>query len=362
MTNFGSTPDKSNSVIGILKSFYSQKKVLVTGGASFIGSHLVDSLLGLGAKVTVIDDFSSGKLENLPNSDPNLDVVTLDIFTSNDLSAHFHSVDYVFHLAAIHGGRGFIEKYPQLIFQNLGIDTKVFQTCVEAGVKRVVHASSACAYPISQQSSIESRNLLSELNPGSMEDEGAFPDGTYGWTKLIGEYQLKRITEGSKTSGRSARIFTAYGERENESHAAIALIAKALLKLDPYVIWGTGLQTRNFTYVADTVTGLLLCGTDNTTKDFDIINVGTSHHITVNNFVEVIFELVDWHPKEIYYDNEKPQGVASRASNNDLVIEKFNWEPKVTIREGLARTVDWYRENPIRPKSIGDLDKLLESR
>ena len=265
-------------------------------------------------------------------------------------------------MAAIHGGRGFIEKYPQLIFKNLGIDTKVFQSCVDSGVKRVVHASSACAYPTAQQSLIGSSHFLSELDPGSMQQEGAFPDGTYGWTKLIGEYQLKGILEGTKTSGRSARIFTAYGERENESHAAIALIAKALLNLDPYIIWGTGLQTRNFTYVADTVMGLLLCGADTTNKNFDIINVGTSEHISLNDFVEEIFEIINWHPKEIRFDIEKPQGVASRASNNESILEKFNWEPSITIREGLERTVDWYRKNPKRPNSIGELENLLESR
>jgi FlaA1/EpsC-like NDP-sugar epimerase len=114
MINIKSRPKTSTQVLDSLSVFYSEKKVLVTGGASFIGSHLVDALLALGSKVTVIDDFSSGKNENLPHSNVNLDVITLDIFTSNDISKHFQSIDYVFHLAAIHGGRGFIEKYPQL--------------------------------------------------------------------------------------------------------------------------------------------------------------------------------------------------------------------------------------------------------
>jgi len=362
LINLESWPGVSAHIKDSLNVFYNKKRVLVTGGASFIGSHLVDALLTLGSKVTVIDDFSSGLLENLPINHNDLEIINLDIFISSDISKYFDSIDYVFHLAAIHGGRGFIEKYPQETLKNLGIDTKVFQTSVESGVKRVVHASSACAYPISQQSLIGSEHILSEEYLGSMEEEGALPDGTYGWTKLIGEYQLKKIIQGSQTSGRSARIFTAYGERENESHAAIALIAKGLLKLDPYIIWGTGLQTRNFTYVTDTVLGLLLCATDTGKAKFEIINIGTSEHVTINEFVEVIFEKLLWRPTEIYHDLSKPTGVASRASNNNLILKKFRWEPKVTIREGLERTIEWYSKNEKRPKTISELEKFLESR
>jgi nucleoside-diphosphate-sugar epimerase len=355
-------PESSLVKFNFLKSVYLNKKILVTGGASFIGSHLVDALLEMNCKVRVIDDFSSGKLENLQIGHNNLEIIGADIFTLNDLNSLFIGFDFVFHLAAIHGGRGFIEKHPDKMMKNLGIDTKVFQAAIQNEVKCVVHASSACAYPISLQSNLGATNTLSESNSGSMESENAYPDGAYGWTKLIGEYQLKTMTLNSKTIGRSARIFTAYGERENESHAAIALISKGLLNLDPYPIWGSGLQTRNFTYVTDTAIGLLLIGAFESNNHFEILNIGTSNHVTVNDFVQTIFDVIGWKPQEIYRDLEKPQGVAARASNNELIRSVFNWEPSVSIQEGLERTIEWYRNQKDRPNSPIELEKLLENR
>lgn len=362
MEPLGNWPESSLLKFDFLASEYANKKILVTGGASFIGSHLVDALLAMNCEVRVVDDFSSGKRTNLPINNNNLEVIELDIFNTEDLGSVFSGIDIVFHLAAIHGGRGFIEKYPEKMMMNLGIDTKVFQTAIINQVACVVHASSACAYPISQQNLIGAVNTLSESNSGTMENEGAHPDGAYGWTKLIGEYQLKMMTLNTKTKGRSARIFTAYGERENESHAAIALISKALLRLEPYTIWGNGMQTRNFTYVTDTVVGLLLTGVDKSSDQFRILNIGTSNHITVKEFIETIFDILDWKPQEIFKDLQKPQGVAARASDNKLIKSIFDWEPTVSIQEGLSRTIEWYRNEKDRPSTSDQLEKLLESR
>ena len=362
MSIFDTWPKSSVSNIDVIESTYAGKQILVTGGASFIGSHLVDALLGLDCKVTVLDDFSSGKYENLPSNNSHLKVVRIDLALGTDLSNYLVNCDLVFHLAAIHGGRGFIEKYPQKIMSNLGIDTNVFNAAVLARVPRIVHASSACAYPISQQDTIGALNTLSETEAGEMDQPGAFPDGTYGWTKLIGEYQLEQIIKGTGTSGRSARIFTAYGERENESHAVIALIAKALLNSDPYPIWGSGLQTRNFTYVTDTVMGLLLIGIDQSPESFERINVGTAQHNTINDLIAEIFNILKWHPKSIFRDLSKPEGVKNRAANNSVIKGKFGWEPTVSTQEGLLRTINWYSNLPSRPKSSTELENLLNSR
>ena len=334
---------------------------MVTGGASFIGSHLVEALLEMQCVVTVVDDFSSGKRSNLPSDNSKLKIQTLDLSAGSDLSSYFRDQEIVFHLAAVHGGRRFIEKYPQKILKNLILDQNVFEAAINADVKRIVHASSACSYPTNLQDDTNSSLLLSERYLGSMNSLGCQPDGTYGWTKLIGEYQLEQLIAGTATSGRSARIFTAYGERENESHAAIALIAKALLKMDPFVVWGSGHQTRNFTYVTDTVRGLLHLGADDRSIPFDVLNIGTSEHISVNSFIETIFKILNWRPMEIFADTTKPQGVASRASDNSYLKETFNWERMVSVEEGLRRTIDWYSRLESRPRSINALDEELES-
>lgn len=362
MNTIKSWPLSSSRVLEIVEKEYRNNNVLVTGGASFIGSHLVDALLTIGCKVRVIDDLSSGLLENLDLTNPNLNFIKADILKENTLSRLFVDIDKVFHLAAIHGGRGFIESNQSDILSNIAIDNIIFNCTIKTNVPKITYASSACAYPISLQSSSEFRQFLSEENSGSLENTSISPDGIYGWSKLIGEKQLKLHIQSGKSTARAARIFTAYGERENESHAAIALIAKSLLEIDPFPIWGNGEQTRNFTYVTDTVAGLLLTNMYKTSEKFALLNIGTSTHTSVNDFVEIIFNTVGWHPKEFKYQQNKPTGVASRASDNTNIKREFDWEPNVELEEGIFRTVEWYKRKNNRPKTIADLNLLLESR
>jgi nucleoside-diphosphate-sugar epimerase len=343
------------------EKFYRGKRVAITGGASFIGSNLVDFLVNFGAEITIIDDYSSGKKENLRQH-------SSLVFLDGDLRDRAFAFDslkdaeIIFHLAAIHGGRGFIETFKRDMLANFAIDNHVFNAAVTNKAANIVHASSACAYPIDLQESETELNLLAE-HLGSMEkSETCFADGVYGWTKLMGEYQLENLVLGTKTKGRSARIFTAYGDRENESHAAIALIAKAILGADPYPVWGSGQQTRNFTYVSDTVTGLLFLGSDPRDVNFDVFNVGTSDHIKVIDFVEQIFREIDWQPKNFDFQLGKPSGVASRASDNSKIKEIFDWEPSVSITDGIARTISWYKKSGLIPATLAELEERLIAR
>ena len=344
-----------------MKEKYKNKSVVVTGGASFIGSHLVDELVSFGAKVKVIDDLSSGVKNNLKGSFNDIDFVEFDLRSRDKENKLFNNADIVFHLAAIHGGRGFIETQQRAMLDNFNIDTNVFTSAVDNNVEMVVHASSACAYPITLQSLENNRNLLNETQANLISQGGAFPDGVYGWTKLMGEFQLETICN-LQTRGRSARIFTAYGERENLSHAAIALIAKADLKMDPYPVWGSGKQTRNFTHVSDTVKGLLFLGADESSDNFDVYNVGTSNHIPVIDFIYEICKQLAWEPKTWDFQLDKPVGVGSRASDNSKIFKKFGWEPNLGIADGIKRTLEWYKDSEIRSKSQKDLEAKLMAR
>jgi len=337
------------------------QRVLVTGGSGFIGSHLVDRLVALGGHVSVVDDFSSGLRENISVL-PDDRILTLDLSNRERTLADLPEAEIVFHLAAVHGGRGFIDTFPDQVLVNLAIDNNVYTAAARRGTRRVVHASSACVYPITLQADSSSRHLLAEHEAGFDEPGKAFPDGAYGWTKLMGEYQLWQFSLQGRLGGASARIFTAYGERENESHAAIALIAKAVLRLDPYPVWGDGRQTRNFTYVADTVHGLLLLGMPDGATEFGAVNLGSSTHHTVGELVETIFELTGWRPDQLDLQTWRPVGVASRASDNALVRELFGWEPAVPLREGVERTLAWYASRADRPTSADELHELLLAR
>jgi nucleoside-diphosphate-sugar epimerase len=340
---------------------YLNKSVLVTGGASFIGSHLVDALVSLGARVKVVDDFSSGIKNNLNSSIDKIDFIEFDLRNRTKKNNFFKNVDIVFHLAAIHGGRGFIETQHRQMLDNFNIDTNVFVSSVDNEVEMIVHASSACVYPITLQDIENKRNLLSENQANLRIQGGAFPDGVYGWTKLMGEYQLETLSSNT-TKGRSARIFTAYGERENLSHAAIALMAKADLRINPFPVWGSGNQTRNFTHVSDTVKGLLFLGVDEENIRFDVCNIGTSNHIPVIEFINEICHQINWKPTEWEFQKDKPVGVGSRASDNTKINQKFGWEPKLGISDGIRKTWEWYTKSVMRVKSKQELELKLLAR
>lgn len=339
---------------------YAGRKVTVTGGTSFIGSHLVEDLLRRGARVRVVDNLSTGTLENLDSVQGHYEFLNGDLRSPEIARAAVANADTVFHLAAVHGGRGFIESRSASLIPNFGIDSNVFSSAARAGVGRVVHASSACAYPISLQADSNSRTLLAEGMVDWSHPASVDPDGTYGWTKLIGELQLREVSNSCELTGRSARIFTAFGPRENETHAAVALVAKALLKMDPYPIWGDGNQTRNFTFVDDTVAGLALLGSDYGTNRFDVFNIGTSQHIRVIDFVNEIFETVNWRPREIKFENLGATGVASRASDNSKIRSQFEWEPISDIRNGIEQLVSWYSSWASKARTVEELVERLK--
>ena len=323
-----------------LNRYYANRDVLVTGGASFIGSHLVELLLTNGARIRVADDLSSGKLENLAPVAGEIEFLEGDLRDPDFAARACAGQGVVFHLAAQHGGRGYIETHPVECVGNMGLDFTVFDAAVRAGAEKIVHASSACVYPTTLQANESDRNLLREDDANFEEPGKAFSDGEYGWAKLMGELQLRAFVKQYGISGVACRIFTAYGERENESHAVIALIAKAAMRLDPYPIWGNGLQTRNFTYVLDTVMGMALAGA--VLEGFETINAGSPHHHTIMELIDEVFQVLEWRPQEIHRELDKPVGVKSRAADVEKCRRLLGWAPEWSLADGVARTTQWY--------------------
>lgn len=349
---------------------WKNERVLVTGGASFIGSHLVDFLLKKRAVVKVADDFSSGRLSNLEYP---LQKCGSNVWTSNNLSvwkgdlkekfftrSMMKDMDTVFHLAALHGGRGYIHAYPAQCCTNMILDQLVFEEAHRAGVGRICFASSACVYPSYLQAKVGSSYLLKEDDANPFIRDKAFADLEYGWAKLMGEMALNAYHRQYGIETSSVRIFTAYGPRENETHAIIALIAKAFIKMDPYVIWGTGEQDRNFTYVQDIVDALILAAEKIT--DGSPVNAGRDDRITINHAAQLIFDILRWRPKRIKYDLSKPQGVASRAADLTTSRRILGWEPKTSYTEGFKETIEWYFANRKREEVKANLEKILIER
>ena len=328
-------------------------KCLVTGGASFIGSHLVEALLQKGVEVRVADDFSSGSLSNLAAVKSDTEIMVGDLRYIDFAKQASAGCNMVFHLAADHGGRGYIATHQANCAGNMALDNIVFKTAVENGVEQITFTSSACVYPTDIQ---EDKQLLREDMVDFETRGGAFADEEYGWAKLMGELSLRAYHKQESVKAASARLSTAYGPRENESHALVALIAKAFIKQSPYEIWGTGEQTRGFTYIDDIVNGLILAAEH--IEDGSAVNVGTSEFISLNRIAEEIFKVLDWRPEAgIRHQTDKPVGVLHRALDGTYAKKTTGWAPKTTVEEGIKRTIQWY----ISTHNTSEVESRLQS-
>ena len=336
----------------------SHSKCLVTGGASFIGSHLVEALLAKGAEVRVADDLSSGKMENLSAVISEIEFLQGDLKDIEFADRSTKDCDILFHLAADHGGRGYIAAHPASCAGNMALDNIVFASAAKNDVEKIVFTSSACVYPTDIQ---EKKQLLTENMVDFTIRGGAFADEEYGWAKLMGEMALSAYHKQYGIKAASARLSTAYGPRENESHALVALIAKAYIQQSPFEIWGTGEQTRGFTYVTDIINGLLLIAEH--VDDAAAINVGDSEYISLTEVAEEIFKVFNWRPADgVRYLRDKPVGVLHRALDGRLAKKRCGWHPKVTVEEGIRKTAEWYAQTHERDKVKAQLSSLLMSR
>lgn len=329
-------------------------RVLVTGGASFIGSHLVDQLLVHGARIRVADDLSSGRLENLTDNLTRIDFQQGDLRDRSFARSVMSGQQVVFHLAAAHGGRGYIDTHPADCAANMVLDGVVFDEARRANVDRVCFASSACVYPVQRQEAGNAGTVyLKEEWADPFKEGCASSDGEYGWAKLMGEMSLRAYYKQYGLKSVSCRLFTAYGERENETHAVVALIAKAFIGMDPFEIWGDGQQDRNFTYVSDIAAGMIHAA--ERVSDASPINIGTGEHVKIIDLARLIFEIMRFEPSKIDFDLSKPVGVYSRAADLTNTRAKLGWEPEVSVREGVRRTIDWYRTT----RTVADMAQRL---
>ena len=331
--------------------------VLVTGGASFISSHLIDKLVEFGASVTVVDDLSNGKKENLVNSWDKIKFIHQDLeyISKKEITDIFTGNEIVFHFAADHGGRGYIDTHPADVCSNFAIDHHVFEACSNTNVEKVIFSSSACVYPTELQNKIGSDYKLKEDDSDPENLDGFLSaDVEYGWAKLMSEVQMKSFYKQYGLKGCPVRFVTAYGPREDETHAIIALIYKAIEKMDPYEIWGDGNQERDFTYVEDIVSGSILAAEK--ISDMTPVNLGTGQRYKMIDVVKMICKILNWMPSSFNFDTSKPSGALSRSLDNTRAKELLGWEPKFSLKEGLEKTVKWYIE---QHKTTGKVNQSL---
>lgn len=328
------------------------RKVLVTGGASFIGSHLVDALVERGATIRVVDDLSSGQL---PNLQKHLESGRVEFLQGNLLDPQIaqsavNGMGIIFHLAADHGGRGYVDSHQAGPASNLGLDGLIFTEALKAKVDKVVFASSGCVYPNYLQANVNEEVYLTEDKLGPPYDA----DNMYGWAKLMGEWTLRAYHQEHGLKAVSCRYFTVYGPRAKENHAVIAMAARAFVGQDPFDVWGDGTQIRNWTHVTDIVAGTILAAEK--VDDGTAINLGTMERIRVIDAAHMVLEMTG-HNAEIRLRPEMPTGPLNRVADNSLAKSLLGWEPQISFREGLERTLEWYYSN----KDRTEVQRILES-
>jgi nucleoside-diphosphate-sugar epimerase len=336
---------------------WSGRRVLVTGGTSFIGSNVVDQLVDRGAKVRIVDDLTSGRLENVQGhlSKGEVEFLQADLREPGVTRLAMQGIQSVFHLAADHGGRGYVDLHQAGPASNFFLDGLIFAEAVKAGVEKVVFASSGCVYPNFLQSDIKKEVYLTEELTQGPNDA----DNTYGWAKLMAEFTLQAYAREGKLKSASCRYFTVYGPRGVENHAVIAMIARAFVGQNPFEVWGDGTQIRNWTYIDDIVSGTILAGEK--IDDGTPVNLGTMERVRVLDAANMVLEFTG-HKAQIKLLRDMPTGPLNRVADNARAKKLLGWEPQVMFRDGLRRTIDWYYRTKDRTQVKKTLDRMLTER
>ncbi len=334
----------------------------MTGGAGFVGSHLVMELLKRGCTLTVVDHLWVGSpaywqtklshylnlwrkagYEPQTNRDGHYIAGDHTVLASVNLETETHLLqstiqghDIVFHLAAIFGGRGFVDERQADCCRGFAINHNVIDAASRAGVKHVHFSSSACVYPPSLN---KAGYLLKEDDALSTGEGWKSSDNSYGWAKLMGELELQSYHEQYGLEGSVARYLTVYGPGEfDESHAVATLMRKAIRREDPFVVWGTGEQERGFTYVDDVVQGSIRAS--EVIKDGTPVNLGVDKRYRIRDVAQMILDLERFRPRVIF-DPSRPSGPFSRALDLTRSKKLLQWQPQIDLKAGLQRTHEW---------------------
>ena len=306
-------------------------RVLVTGGAGFIGSHLSEALVGLGAKVMVIDDLSGGSQDNLRAFGP-VEFAKGSILDQELLARCAKDCQYVFHLAALGSVPRSVEQ-PRLYNDvNTTGTLNVLEAGRAAGVKRVMFSASSSAY--------------GENPVPWVETMAPMPKSPYAANKMAGEGLLRAYASAYAMDTVSLRYFNIFGPRQNANSAyaaVIAAFASALLNGRKPVIYGDGEQSRDFTFVANAVHANLLAARNVKPLEGEIINVGCGARISVNELAHAMAGALG--RPELSAVHEPPRAGDIKHSFADLrrAGEMLKYQPIVDFQTGLEQTLAWYK-------------------
>ncbi len=317
------------------------QQVIITGGLGFIGSHLVERLLADGHTVVVLDNFSTGRMENLDQvkDNPRLSIHRLDVSSYSEIKPFFESVDWVFHLAALADIVPSIQQ--PLIYHKANVDgtSAVLEAARTAGVRRFIYAASSSCYGLPDEFPTPETALIRPMYP-------------YALTKYLGEQYVLHWNKVYKLPCVSLRLFNVYGPRTRTSGAYGAVFGVFLaqkLAGKPFTVVGDGTQTRDFTFVADVVDAFVRAAESEI--EGEVLNVGSGNTYSVNHLVRLL-------GGETVHIPKRPGEPDCTFADTRKISQMLDWQPKVTFEEGvqiMLQNIDQWREAPIwDERSIAD--------
>ncbi|MDR3606942.1 MAG: NAD-dependent epimerase/dehydratase family protein [Oligoflexia bacterium] len=321
------------------RSFFHGRKVAVTGGSGFIGSHLVEQLIQLGARPIVLTRQKEPTF--LQAALPNVELRQVDLFDPTAISKGLTGTSVVLHVAATVAGIEYNKNHPASIFQdNLQAFFNTIRAANNLNIERFLVTSSACVYPrFCTLPTPESEGMQGEPEP---------TNSGYGWAKRMEEYLGKKYSEEFGLPVAIARPYNAYGPRDNfdpkTSHVIPALILKAVENVDgKLTVWGDGSHSRSFLYVDDFARGLLEVAARY--PKADPVNLGAHEEITIRELAFLVAEIVGTRMKKKLIPVFDPQGITGqprRMCDTSKAEAELGYRASVTFRAGLERTIDWF--------------------
>jgi UDP-glucose 4-epimerase len=323
---------------------YSPRSTLVTGGAGFIGSHLVERLLADGCQVRVLDNLSTGRLKNLAHvaSDPRLSVEEVDVSDARRIAPHFKGVDWVFHIAALADIVPSIQQPLTYHKSNVEGTVSVLEAARHSGVKRFLYTASGSCYGIPEEIPTSETATIQPQYP-------------YALTKWVGENYALHWAQVYKLPVVSLRLFNVYGPRSRTSGtygAVFGVFLAQKLHNQPLTIVGDGTQTRDFTFVTDVVDAFITAARADVSGE--VFNVGSANTYSVNRLAELLGGDTVHIPK-------RPGEPDSTFADISKIRRVLKWRPRVSFERGVAimlENIEYWREAPVwNPATIADATK-----
>lgn len=309
-------------------------KIIITGGAGFIGSHITEILSEDYSDITILDNFSTGRKQNVEKFKNKINIIECDISKPGDWEKELDNADWIFHLAALADIVPSIQN-PDSYFKSNVVGTfNLIQACKNKRIKKFVYAASSSCYGIPK-------------NYPTSENEAIDARYPYALTKRLGEELILHWAQVYKIPAISLRLFNVYGTRSKTSGtygAVFGVFLAQKLAQKPFTVVGDGSQTRDFTYVTDVAQAFIAAAKSSVSNK--IYNVGSDTTISVNKIVD----LIRTNTSEVVYIPERPGEPKCTYADISKIKKELDWKPKISIEEGvnkILQNIDYWKDAPI---------------